>query len=100
MVFLRFLSGLASARRIGRRIFPLSMGAADLNELAPDRGGPFLKNGRNITPRDPHSSSLQSFLPFRSTQFPTAAQHSYPTEQKRQTTGRQRGIDLRDAGRR
>jgi hypothetical protein len=25
LVFLRFLSGLASARRIGRRIFPLSM---------------------------------------------------------------------------
>jgi hypothetical protein len=30
--------------------FPTFDGGADLNELAPDRGGPFLKNGRNIAP--------------------------------------------------
>jgi hypothetical protein len=30
--------------------FPTFNGGADLNELAPDRGGPFLKHGRNITP--------------------------------------------------
>jgi hypothetical protein len=30
--------------------FPTFDGDADLNELTPDRGGPFLKNGRNIAP--------------------------------------------------
>jgi hypothetical protein len=52
-----FSCGLPSLfERLGTRTphrktdFPTFDGGADLDEFAPDRGGPFLKNGRNITP--------------------------------------------------